>query len=293
MANVYEWLDSGKILIGDGAMGTALQEAGLTDGGAPELWNVDHADRVAKILRAYADAGADFITTNSFGGTKPRLVMHDLGERVYELNKAASEVARKVADESNATFVFGDVGPTGELMDPLGTLTHDDAQAIFAEQIQGLVDGGCDAIIIETMSDLSEVRAAVDACKQVAPDMPIVATMSFDTNLRTMMGVKPSTAITEIASMGVRLIGANCGRGTDEMRIITQEFVDAKPDGVHILISSNAGLPQLVGDEFVYNGTPEVMSEFVDDMHALGVNAFGACCGSNPTHIAAIAKTLH
>ncbi len=292
MTNVYEWLDAGNNLVGDGAMGTALQDAGLIDGGAPELWNVDHPDRVAAILKRYADAGAHFLTTNTFGGTRPRLAMHGLEDRVHELNKAAAEVAREVANSSEALFVFGDVGPSGELMEPMGLLTPESAQEIFAEQIQGLVDGGVDAILIETMSDLDEVRAAVAAARQVAPELPVVATMSFDTNLRTMMGVKPATAIKEIAEMGVRLIGANCGRGTDEMRTIAQDFVDAKPDGVHILLTSNAGLPQLVGDEFIYTGSPDDMAEFVSDMHALGINAFGACCGSNAEHIAAIAKVL-
>ena len=217
MSNVYEWLDAGNTLVGDGAMGTALQAAGLTDGGAPELWNVEHPDRVAAVLRSYADAGAQFLTTNSFGGTKPRLAMHGLEDRVHELNKAAAQVARDVADTSSALFVFGDIGPSGELMEPMGTLTPESAQEMFAEQIAGLVDGGVDAILIETMSDLEEVRAAVAAAHQVAPGLPVVATMSFDTNLRTMMGVKPGTAITEISAMGVRLVGANCGRGTDEI----------------------------------------------------------------------------
>ena len=292
MSDVYEWLDSGHTLIGDGAMGTALQAAGLTDGGAPELWNVEHPDRVAAVLRSYADAGAQFLTTNSFGGTRPRLAMHGLEDRVHELNQAAAQVARSVADHTNAQFVFGDVGPSGELMEPMGTLTPDAAKEIFAEQIRGLVDGGVDAILIETMSDLEEVRAAVTAAHEVAPGMPVVATMSFDTNLRTMMGVKPGNAIREMAAMGVRLIGANCGRGTDEMRIIAQEFVDAKPDGVHILLTSNAGLPQLKDGDFVYTGTPEEMGQFVTDMHAIGIDAFGACCGSQPSHIAAIASAL-
>lgn len=292
MTNVYEWLDAGNTLVGDGAMGTALQAAGLTDGGAPELWNVEHPDRVGAVLKAYADAGAQYLTTNTFGGTAPRLAMHDLADRTYELNKAGAEVARDVINASDAMYVFGDVGPCGELMEPMGTLTPETAKEIFKEQIRGLVDGGVDAILIETMSDLEEVRAVVDATREVAPGLPIVATMSFDTNLRTMMGVKPATAIKEIADMGVRLIGANCGRGTDEMRVIAQEFVDAKPEGVHIVLTSNAGLPQLVGGDFVYTGTADDMSEFVSDMHKIGINAFGACCGSNPEHIAAIAKTL-
>ena len=293
MANVYEWLDAGNPLVGDGAMGTALQDLGLTDGGAPELWNVEQPEKVAAVLRAYATAGANVVTTNTFGGTKGRLEMHDLGDRVHELNKAGSEVARSVADQFENVFVFGDVGPSGELMDPMGTLTPESGKALFADQIRGLVAGGCDAILIETMSDLGEVAAAVEAAKEVAPGMPIVATLSFDTNLRTMMGVKPAQAITAIAEMGVRLIGANCGRGTDEMRIIASELVDAKPAGVHIFIQSNAGLPQLVGADFVYTGTPEEMGEFATEMKALGIKAIGSCCGSTQSHTAAIAQALN
>ena len=138
MANVYEWLDAGNALVGDGAMGTALQDLGLTDGGAPELWNVDEPAKVASVLEGYAAAGANVVTTNTFGGTKGRLEMHDLGERVFELNKAGSEVARSVADKYENVFVFGDVGPSGELMEPMGALTPESGQALFAEQIKGL-----------------------------------------------------------------------------------------------------------------------------------------------------------
>ena len=293
MANVYEWLDAGNPLVGDGAMGTALQDLGLTDGGAPELWNVEQRDKVASVLHGYATAGSNVVTTNTFGGTKGRLEMHDLGDRVHELNKAGSEVARSVADQFENVFVFGDVGPSGELMDPMGTLTPESGKALFADQIRGLVDGGCDAILIETMSDLGEVAAAVAAAQEVAPGMPIAATLSFDTNLRTMMGVKPAQAITAIAEMGVRLIGANCGRGTDEMRIIASELADAKPAGVHVFIQSNAGLPQLVGADFVYTGTPEEMGEFATEMKELGINAIGSCCGSTNVHTAAIARALN
>lgn len=293
MANVYEWLDAGNPLVGDGAMGTALQDLGLTDGGAPELWNVNQSEKVASVLEGYAKAGANFLTTNTFGGTEGRLAMHDLGDRVHELNKAGAEVARSVADKFENVFVFGDVGPSGELMDPMGLLTPESGKALFAEQIKGLVEGGCDAILIETMSDLGEVAAAVEAAKEVAPGMPIVATLSFDTNLRTMMGVKPATAITEIAAMGVRLIGANCGRGTDEMRIIASELADAKPEGVHVFIQSNAGLPVLVGGDFVYSGTPNDMGEFALEMKALGIKAIGSCCGSTELHTAAIAQALN
>lgn len=291
MTDLYTWLDEGHALVGDGAMGTELQKAGLDDGGAPELWNVEHPDRVIAILAAYADAGAKFLTTNTFGGSRPRLAMHGLEDRVHELNKAAADVARQAAGDRDI-FIIGDIGPSGELMEPMGTLTFDDAKELFAEQIKGLVDGGVDAVLIETMSDLEEVRAAVAAAHDVAPGLPIAATLSFDTNLRTMMGVKPSAAIVAISDMGVRLVGANCGRGTDEMRQIAQELVEAKPEGTHILIQSNAGLPQLVGGEFIYTGTPEEMGEFVTEMATLGIKAIGACCGSDPTHTAAISAVL-
>jgi 5-methyltetrahydrofolate--homocysteine methyltransferase len=273
-------------------MGTALQDLGLTDGGAPELWNVDFPDRVASVLTGYASAGANVLTTNTFGGTRPRLQMHALEDRVHELNKAGAQVARQVADKFENVFVFGDIGPSGDLMEPMGTLTHESAKELFAEQIKGLVDGGVDAILIETMSDLAEVAAAVAAAHEVAPGMPVVATLSFDTNLRTMMGVKPAMAITEIGALGVRLVGANCGRGTDEMEIIAKELVEAAPAGVHVFVQSNAGLPKLVGAEFVYTGTPEEMGVFAAQMKALGINAIGTCCGSTKEHTAAIAKVL-
>jgi 5-methyltetrahydrofolate--homocysteine methyltransferase len=292
MANLYDWLDAGNTLVGDGAMGTALQDLGLTDGGAPELWNVDFPDRVGSVLTGYASAGANVLTTNTFGGTRPRLQMHALEDRVHELNKAGAQVARQVADKFENVFVFGDIGPSGDLMEPMGTLTHESAKELFAEQIKGLVDGGVDAILIETMSDLAEVAAAVAAAHEVAPGMPVVATLSFDTNLRTMMGVKPAMAITEIGASGVRLVGANCGRGTDEMEIIAKELVEAAPAGVHVFVQSNAGLPKLVGAEFVYTGTPEEMGVFATQMKALGINAIGTCCGSTNEHTAAIAKVL-
>lgn len=289
MTTIYEALDSGAILIGDGAMGTMLQEAGLTDGGAPELWNVENPQPIIDILDAYAAAGANFLTTNTFGGSSPRLAMHGLEDRVFELNEAGARVARGVADRHPGTYVLGDVGPSGDLMEPMGTLTLESAEALFAEQIRGLVAGGVDGILIETMSDLQEVEAAVKAAHAVAPGLPVVATMSFDTNLRTMMGVKPAMAITAISQMGVRLIGANCGRGTDEMRVIAKELAEACPEGTYVFVQSNAGLPKLVGADFVYDGTPEEMASYAADMRALGIRAIGACCGSTPAHIAAIA----
>lgn len=291
MSAIYEALNKG-ILISDGAMGTMLQERGLTDGGAPELWNVDNPSAIEDVLEQYAAAGANLITTNTFGGTRGRLQMHGLEDRLFELNKAGAEIARKVADRHPGCFVMGDVGPSGELMEPMGTMTVDEAKDLFADQIKALVAGGVDAILIETMSDLQEVEAAVQAAKEVAPNLPIIATFSFDTNLRTMMGVKPAVAVKTLAELGVRIIGANCGRGVDEMRVIAKELTEARPDGVFIITQSNAGLPKLVGGEFIYDGTPEEMAKYAEDMKVLGVNVIGSCCGSSPAHTAAMKATI-
>ena len=291
MSAIYEALEKG-ILISDGAMGTMLQGKGLTDGGAPELWNVENPTAIEEVLEEYAAAGANLITTNTFGGTRGRLQMHGLEDRLFELNKAGAEIARKVADRHPGCYVMGDVGPSGELMEPMGTMTVDDAKALFADQIKALVAGGVDAILIETMSDLQEVEAAVKAAKEVAPNLPIIVTFSFDTNLRTMMGVKPAVAVTTLAAEGVRIIGANCGRGVDEMRVIAKELTEARPDGVFIITQSNAGLPKLVGGDFVYDGTPEEMAKYAQDMKELGVNVIGSCCGSSPAHTKAMAATV-
>ena len=291
MSAIYEALEKG-ILISDGAMGTMLQGKGLTDGGAPELWNVENPTAIEEVLEEYAAAGANLITTNTFGGTRGRLQMHGLEDRLFELNKAGAESAREVADRHPGCFVMGDVGPSGELMEPMGTMTVDEAKALFADQIKALVAGGVDAILIETMSDLQEVEAAVKAAKEVAPELPVIVTFSFDTNLRTMMGVKPAVAVTTLAAEGVRIIGANCGRGVDEMRVIAKELTDARPDGVYIITQSNAGLPKLVGGDFIYDGTPEEMAKYAQDMKELGVNVIGSCCGSTPAHTKAMAATL-
>lgn len=290
--SLLDAISNGKVRVGDGAMGTMLQAAGLDDGGAPELWNVEQPEKIAAVLDAYAAAGSQLITTNTFGGTRPRLDMHGLGDRVHELNKAGAQVARGVADRYEQVYVLGDVGPCGDLMEPMGTLTVEAAQALFAEQIAGLVDGGVDAILIETMSDLAEVQAAIDAAKQVAPDLPVVATLSFDTNLRTMMGVKPADAVVQLAAFGADVVGANCGRGVDEMRVIAGEMLQARPDGTLLIVQSNAGLPQLVDGEFVYTGTPQEMAQFAVEMRASGIDVVGCCCGSTPAHIEAISAAL-
>lgn len=275
----------------DGGMGTLLQDKGLQDGGSGELWNVERPEVVREAHRAYAEAGARILTTNTFGGTRPRLDMHGLGDRVHELSEAGARLAREVAQEYGA-LVAGNVGPTGELMAPLGTMDAAEAQAVFAEQLAGLRDGGIDLILIETMSDLAEVEAAIAAAREVVPELPIVATLSFDTNLRSMMGVRPADAVTALAGAGVTAAGANCGRGPDEMAAIAAQMAGARPDGLLLIAQSNAGLPQLVGDRFEYDATTEDLARHAVELRDLGVDLIGACCGSTPEHVEAICAAL-
>ena len=275
----------------DGGMGTLLQDRGLDDGGAGELWNVERPDVVRDCHEAYAAAGARILTTNTFGGSRPRLRMHGLEDRVHELNAAAAAIAREVADR-HGILVAGDLGPSGELLAPLGAMTAEEAQTLFEEQLLGLCDGGIDVVLVETMSDLGEVLAAVAAARAVAPDLPVIATLSFDTNLRTMMGVRPADAVATLAEAGVDAVGANCGRGPEEMRVIAAEMGAARPDGVLLVAQSNAGLPQVVGDHFEYDATPDDMAEHARELHKLGIDLIGGCCGSTPQHLAAMHQAL-
>jgi 5-methyltetrahydrofolate--homocysteine methyltransferase len=167
-----------------------------------------------------------------------------------------------------------------------------EAQAIFAAQLEGLRDGGIDVVLIETMSDLAEVEAAVAAARAVVPELPIIATLSFDTNLHTMMGVKPGAAVAALAALGVDAVGANCGRGPEEMEAIAAELAAARPEGMLLVAQSNAGLPQVVGDHFEYDASPADLAAHAETLRGLGIDVIGACCGSTPAHTAAISKAL-
>jgi 5-methyltetrahydrofolate--homocysteine methyltransferase len=282
--------DGGPVLL-DGGMGTLLQESGLDDGGSGELWNVERPAVISDIHTRYAEAGARILTTNTFGGTRPRLAMHGLDDRVHELNRAGAEIAAGVA-HTHGILVAGDLGPTGELLAPLGTMDADGAQTIFEEQLTGLRDGGINIVLVETMSDLGEVTAAVEAAQRVVPDVPVIATLSFDTNLRTMMGVRPADAVRALAAAGVDAVGANCGRGPGEMEAIAAELTQARTDGLLVVAQSNAGLPQLVGDRFEYDASPEDLADHARALRDLGVDLVGACCGSTPAHTAAMGRAL-
>lgn len=288
---LFSWLAEGRVLLGDGAMGTMLQRAGLTDGGAPELWNVTQPEKVRAIYQAYVDAGANLIETNTFGGTSARLKLHNLQDRVVELNRAGVQLAKEAAEPAGA-LVAGSIGPSGELIEPVGLLSMADAEAMFAEQTQGLVEGGVDLIVIETMSHLNEVEAAVKGARRVAPDLPIVVTLSFDTNYHTMMGVSPKEAVETISQWGVQVIGANCGNGPSEIETVMTQMAQYRPSGVYLMAQSNAGMPQYVNGAIQYDGTPDVMADYAVRLRNLGVNIIGACCGSTPDHIAAMRAAL-
>ena len=237
----------------------------------------------------HADAGCDIITANTFGGTRYRLKLHHLQERVFELNQAAAALARAVAGTEK--LVAGSVGPTGELMEPLGPLTVDEAAVAFAEQAAGLAAGGVDFFLVETMSSLDEVQAAVQGIRQ-ASDLPVVVTMTFDTSFRTMMGVTPAQAVQTLVGWGIAVIGANCGNGPAEIERVMWEMAQARPAGALLMAQSNAGLPRWHNGEISYDGTPDVMAGYAQRMRALGVQVIGACCGSTPEHLAAMRQAL-
>src|SRR5688572_12638511 len=228
-------------------MGTQLFEAGLDFGDPPEAWNVMNPERVQAVHRAYLAAGSRVILTNTFGGTRFRLAMHGLQDRVHELNRAAAINLRAVADaHADTVIVAGDIGPSGEIFAPLGTLEFGEAVDGFAEQAAALLDGGVDVIWIETMSALEEVQAAVEGTRRASATIPIVATMTFDTHGHTMMGVSPEKAATTLASWGVEALGANCGNGPDELLAALEKMRAAVPDAL-LVAKTNAGMPRLAG----------------------------------------------
>ncbi|MBN2003291.1 MAG: homocysteine S-methyltransferase family protein [Anaerolineae bacterium] len=289
MSKFKKFLAEKAVLVADGATGTMLQRAGLPAGAAPERWNLENPDAIKALYQAYVDAGSDLILTNTFGGTRVRLERDGLGDQVHAVNVAAAQLACAVVGDSG--LVIGDIGPTGQMLVPLGTLAYEDAVAAFAEQAAALAEGGVDAIVIETMSDLEEVKAAVAGVRQVTT-LPILATMSFDTKGRTMMGIKPEKAAETLLRLGVDVMGANCGRTLSETFEAILKMRSAAPTAV-LMAKPNAGLPHSEDGNLVYDVTPDIIADYARRFVAeAGVKIFGACCGSTPEHIAAIAAAL-
>lgn len=288
MIELRQRLTQPGILIADGATGTMLQRAGLPAGSAPERWNLENPAAVQALHKQYIAAGAHLILTNTFGGSRLRIEKWGEGQRTHEINLTAARLARQAAD--GRAYVLGDIGPTGQLLEPMGALTRDEAVAVFSEQAAALIEGGVDGILIETMADLNEAIAAVEGARQVT-DRPILVTMSFDTHGRTMMGVEPAAAARQLWQLKVDVVGANCGRTLTETLEAIQRMRQALPEAI-LMAKPNAGLPHTAGGELVYDVTPQIMADYACRFAALGVKIFGGCCGSTPEHIRAVATAL-
>ncbi len=291
MNKFLQLLNSGETIILDGAMGTMLFASGLKAGESPELWNETHPEKIAEIHRAYIEAGAQIIITNTFGGTSLRLKRYKLDDRVYDLNVKAAQIARAEAERSGTNIVVGgSVGPLGELIKPLGKIEFDEAKLAFTEQAKALAEAGIDVFWIETMSDLNEVKAAVEGIRSVS-DLPISVTMSFDTHGKTVMGVSPAKAVKILSQYPINSMGANCGSGPNELIKAIREMHETNPQIV-LVAKTNAGLPKMVDQKIVYDGTPDTMREYARDVKEAGARFIGACCGSTPAHIKAMKDTL-
>jgi 5-methyltetrahydrofolate--homocysteine methyltransferase len=284
-------LATGNVALADGATGTNYFQMGLEAGEPPELWNIEHPERVRELHRAFVDAGADIILTNTFGGNRLRLKLHRAEDRVLEINRKAAQIAGEVAAAApRPVVVAGSVGPTGELFEPLGALTEADALDVFTEQIAGLVAGGADVAWIETMSAPAEIRAAARAA--IAVGIPYTATGSFDTAGRTMMGLHPAGFADVFAGLEPQPLafGANCGVGASDI-LVTLLAMRDNSDG-RLISKGNCGVPHFEGSEIVYSGSPELMAEYARLAVDGGAAIVGGCCGTSPEHLRAMRAAI-
>jgi 5-methyltetrahydrofolate--homocysteine methyltransferase len=288
-----ELLAGDRPIMADGAMGTMLMANGLEFGDPPEVWNLEHPEIIRRVQRAYLEAGAQILLTNTFGGNRLRLELHGREDRVDQLNRTAAVLARVEATAAeHPAIVAGDIGPSGQIMERIGgTLTPEGAREVFAEQARGLAGAGVDAFWIETMSDVSEAVAAIQGARDAAPDVPVIATMSFDTRGRTMMGVTPEQAGEALLEAGAAAIGGNCGNGPEELTPVIEKLRAACPDAI-LVAKGNVGIPQLVGMSAQYVTTPETMAGFAAQFRDAGATIIGACCGSTPAHLRAMAQAV-
>ncbi|MBN9071666.1 MAG: betaine--homocysteine S-methyltransferase [Rhizobiales bacterium] len=280
------------VLLADGATGTNLFAMGLQAGEAPELLNEIAPETIAKLHQGFVDAGADIILTNSFGGTRHRLKLHHAQDRVFGINRRAAEIARSVADKAGRkVIVAGSVGPTGELLVPLGALSYEEAVAAFVEQIEGLKAGGAEVAWIETMSAPGEIRAAAEAAIKVG--LPYTYTGSFDTAGRTMMGLLPRDihGVAEGLADAPVAVGANCGVGASDILASLLDMTDARPEAT-VIVKGNCGIPEFRGSEIHYSGTPELMADYARLAVDAGAKIVGGCCGTSFEHLAAMRRAL-
>ena len=283
MNNFLQVLQSDRILLSDGSTGVELQNRGLPPEKNPAEYNISHPQIVQQLHKEYFEAGSDIVETNTFGGNRISLGHYDLQNRVGEISTKSAELVRGVCPPDR--FVAGSVGPTGEILEPLGTMTTQDCYDVFAEQVEALAQAGVDVIFVETMMAAEEAEIAIQAVKE-RTELPVVATMTFEKGnmgLRTQWGVDIATAVARLSQVGADVIGSNCGRGFDEMIEIIEEMrpLTTKP----IIAQSNAGIPESVNGVSVYKETPEWIVPKAEKLLQLGVNILGGCCGTGPDHI--------
>jgi methionine synthase I (cobalamin-dependent) len=289
----HDLLDAKPILFADGGMGTGLFARGLETGDSPELWNVLHPERVQDVHRGFVEAGSDIILTNTFGANARRLMLHGAQARVRELNLAGARIAREVADAAGRTVaIAGSMGPTGDIFLPVGTLSREEGEAAFAEQAEALAEGGVDVLWIETISAAEEVEAAIAGAAKTG--LPVVATMTFDTNGRTMMGLTPEAAITHGRNCACHLtaFGANCGIGPAQLIESVLGLSRAAGPGEILVAKGNCGIPQYRQGAIVYDGTPEIMADYAALARDAGARIIGGCCGTTPLHIRAMVEAV-
>ncbi len=284
--SILSVLARGENLVGDGAMGTMLQAAGLPAGLMPEAWNAENPEAVREVHRAYLAAGAQILTTNTFGGSRLRLAEAGLAERTVQLNRLGAALARDVA---GAAWVAGSIGPTGQIMEPYGDLAVERAEEVFAEQVQALVEGGVDLIKIETQHDVEEACAAVRAARSIT-QLPIICSFAFNVKGRTMMGLRAADAALRAAEAGANIVGANCGDGPEAVRVAL-EAMHAASD-LPLLAQANAGIPQAEGGDTIWDVTPDEMAGHGRIYLSLGARIVSGCCGTNPEFIAAISAVV-
>jgi len=294
--SLRERIKQGLFLL-DGAMGTQLIARGIEVGKCNDYLNVELPDVISDIHRSYFEAGSDAVITNTFGGNKYALGRYGLAEEASKINSAGAQIARRAAGEEK--YVLGDIGPSGDFLEPLGSLKPEELKEAFARQAEALLDGGVDGFIIETMTALEEVAVAIEAVKSVSGGVPVLASMSFDRagdDFKTMMGVDVEAAVAKIVSSGLDTVGFNCGTTSlDEYVELAEKFVSAAralSGDVVVYAEPNAGKPELVEDQAVYKVSPEDFAAAAEKIHSAGVNIIGGCCGTSPAHIRATAEKL-
>jgi len=277
-----------RILILDGAMGTLLQERGLKLGQSPEELNLTMPEVVASVHRDYVAAGADIIVTNTFGGSRFKLEHYGLEDKLVEINARAVEIARQAA--AGKAYVAASIGPTGQFVEPVGEVSFDRMVAVFAEQAQALAEAGADLFTLETFLDIKECKAALMGCKQVAPQLPVIAMLTFEDNGRSVLGTSPEAAAITLTAAGADLVGSNCGLGVEGMYDLLKGM--RRVSQLPLICQANAGLPQLVDGKTIFPAGPDEMTAYHDRLLALGVRVIGGCCGTTPAHIKAMRAAL-